>query len=718
MLTPARVTRRRMAVLTFVVFVTGAASLVMADLLWGTPFARWGFAVWLLFTLLFGLVAFGAAHAFLGFMVRSRAHGDSCAITRSLEPGEESSIPLARTALVFPIYNEDTTRICAGVLALYRSIERTGKLDHFDFFILSDSTSPDRWVAEEVGWARLVARLGAAGRLFYRRRRINSNKKAGNIADFCRRWGRRYRYMVVLDADSVMSGQTVVSLVRLMERNPGAGLIQTAPSLVRAKSLFARTLQFAFRLYGPIFQAGLSYWQLGEGNYWGHNAIIRVAPFIEHCALPRLPGREPFGGRILSHDFVEAALLRRAGWSVWLAGDLGGSHEEPPPTLIDFAQRDRRWSQGNLQHSWVLFARGLHGISRVHLFLGIFAYTSSLLWLSSLLLGTLLAIGFARTGLTWLPDPGLAAVLGITPHLQAAALALFTFSMLFVAKFLAVLDLRRHRGTQAFGSPGRLWLSMLIESVTSCLLAPILMLFHVRFVLSTIFGRGVHWVSQRRSGFTSWSEALATHAVHTAVGITWAVALAIFAPSLLPWMAPVLAGLVLSIPFSQITSRESLGELAARHGLLMTPEELAPSRELRDVAAAEAEADWVVAAGGARAGFVTAITDPWINALHRSLLRDRARQPDPVRQHFHDLQEKALRDGVDALTRAEQIALLSDPASVDRLHREVWLRGAERLAPSWREALSTHHDGGKPQPAAAAVPENSTVERSQSFSFS
>src|SRR5690606_34363050 len=140
---------------------------------------------------------------------------------------------------------------------------------------------------------------------------VNTNRKAGNIADFCRRWGRRYRYMIVLDADSVMNGATFVKLVRLMERNPNVGLIQTAPILVRAETMFARVFQFAVRLYGPVFISGVNYWQQGDGNYWGHNAIIRLAPFMEHCALPGLPGREPLGGRILSHDFVEVALLRR-----------------------------------------------------------------------------------------------------------------------------------------------------------------------------------------------------------------------------------------------------------------------------------------------------------------------------------------------------------------------------------------------------------------------
>jgi membrane glycosyltransferase len=685
LITAARITRRRLGVLTFVLIVTGTASFMMADLLWGMPLDGWNWVVWALFTALFSLVAFGAAHAIFGFIVR-RQGGDPCAITRSIPPDEEPEIPLAPTALVFPVFNEPAARTFAGVQAIYRSLERTGQAAHFHFFVLSDSNDPDRWVEEEVAWARLVARLGAGGRLFYRRRRVNSHKKAGNIADFCRRWGRRYRYMVVLDADSVMSGETIVRLVRLMERNPRSGLIQTAPRLIRARTLFARALQFAFSLYGPIFQAGLNYWQLAEGNYWGHNAIIRLGPFIQHCALPSLPGREPFGGKILSHDFVEAALLRRAGWAVWLAADLPGSYEELPPTLIDFAKRDRRWCQGNLQHFWVLFARGLHGISRVHLFLGVFAYSSSLLWLMSLALGSLLAIGFTRTGLTWLPKPALVEFLGISPSWQAAVLTACTFVLLFGPKTLAVIDLScEPGGLAAYGGRRRVMAGMMIESLLSLLLAPVLMLFHVNFVLSTLFGRGVRWVTQRRHGLTTWREAIVTHGRHTAIGVAWTVLLAVFAPSLLPWMSPVLLGLLLSIPFSHFTSRETLGLAARRRGLLVTPEELNPPPELHEVAVLSALGTQVEEPAG---GFALAIVNPLANAVHASLQRERPNQSPATRRYLDALAKKLLSEGPAALRTTDKMALLSDHPSVRQLHRAVWTRPPGELAGYWNQLTS------------------------------
>ncbi len=714
LLTPERITRRRMGVLTFVVFFTGAASLLMADLLWGSPLKAWAGLVWLFFTVLFAFVAFGAAHAFFGFLVRRRRHGDPCAIMNSLPAGEEESVPLAPTAIVMPVYNESADRIFAGLEAIYRSVERTGQLAHFHFFVLSDSTGPDQWVEEELAWARLVRTLDAGGRIFYRRRRVNSNKKAGNIADFCRRWGRSYRYMLVLDADSIMAGDTIVKLVRLMEHNPDAGLIQTAPTLARARTLFARALQFATRLYGPIFQAGLSYWQIGESNYWGHNAVIRLAPFIAHCALPPLPGREPFGGKILSHDFVEAALLRRAGWSVWLATDLGGSYEEMPPTLIDYARRDRRWCQGNLQHFWLLFARGLHGISRVHFSLGIFAYASSLLWLLSLLLGTLLAVGFTRTGLTWLPKPALADLIGRSAAWQAGLIAISTLVLLLAPKVLALLDrARQPSGLTPFGGRGRAWASAGLETLMTSLLAPVLMFFHSNFVIVTLFGQGVKWVAQRRDGHTSWREALMTHAGQTTAGIAWLVLLIAYAPALVPWMAPVIGGLLISIVFSQVTGRETIGQALRRAGLFCIPEELAPPAELRDLETGLALRGAEQASRPSGSGFTHAVLDPCANALHRSLQRRRARQPEATRRYLGTLEEKVLREGPDALSAAAKLSLLADPDAMARLHLAVWTLPASDLAPAWRLALAAceaHSAHPFPAPATTVPPRPAHAE--------
>lgn len=691
---PSRITRRRTGVVTFVVVVAATGSFLMGDLLWGMPLKNSAWIVWALFTLLFALLAFGASQAFFGFLAR-RGRGDCATIFHTL-PDDPATVPLAPTAIVLPVYNEDPVRVFSGLRAIYKSLERTGQLAHFDFFVLSDSTEPDQWVKEELAWVELSRELGARGRLFYRKRRLNSNKKAGNIGDFLRRWGQRYRYMVVLDADSVMSGDTIVTLVRLMERNPRAGLVQTAPAVMGGETLFARVLQFSARLYGPIFLAGLNFWQQGEGNYWGHNAVIRVKAFMDYCALPQLPGREPFGGRILSHDFVEAALLRRAGYEVWLTPGLEGTYEESPPTLIDYAKRDRRWCQGNLQHTWLVFAQGLHSISRIHLGMGILAYSSSLFWLVSLVIGTLVVVGFNLTGLTWLPEPGVAGLLGLGAGAQAGVLAVATLVLLFLSKILAVVDLALTPGGLArFGGLARIVAGVLLEMIFSALLAPMLMLFHAKFVVATILGSGVKWATQRRDADDriNWREAWDTHREHVALGVLWGVILWFLAPGLLAWMSPVLAGLILSVPFSALAGQRRFGLAARRAGLFCTPDELDPPAELRDLEASVAakENDPEVAQWAGRdAAFTAAIVDPYVNAVHRCQLRDRPGRSERITEYFSLMQEHLLREGPAALKAQEKLALLADADSMDRLHREVWTRPLAELGPWWREALARY----------------------------
>src|SRR5262249_37157034 len=269
------------------------------------------------------------------------------------------------------------------------SVARTGELAHFDFFVLSDSSDPDARVAEVAAWRAMCQAVGFE-HVFYRWRRHHIKRKSGNIADFCRRWGRNYRYMVVMDADSIMSGDCLARLVRLMEANPGAGIIQTAPRAAGRASMYARVQQFANRVYGPLFTAGLHFWQLGESHYWGHNAIIRLQPFMRYCGLRRLPGRGSLSGEILSHDFVEAALMRRAGWAVWIGYDLSGSYEEMPPNLVDELKRDRRWCQGNLMNFRLFSMKGLHIAHRAVFMSGVMAYFSALLWFLFLVLSTAL----------------------------------------------------------------------------------------------------------------------------------------------------------------------------------------------------------------------------------------------------------------------------------------------------------------------------------------
>src|SRR5947207_6800224 len=328
-----------------------------------------------LFAILFGWISAGFWTAIAGFVLQLLG-GDRYSISRTA-PVAAPIDASARTAVVMPVRNEDVARVFAGLRAIYESVARAQGLAYFDFFVLSDTSDPNTRVAEIDAWHELCRSVDGFGRIFYRWRQHRIKRKSGNIADFCRRWGRNYRYMVVLDADSVMSGECLMQLLRLMEANPGAGIIQTAPRAMGRETMYARMHQFATRVYGPLFTAGLHFWQLGESHYWGHNAIIRIAPFMRHCALRRLPGSGTLSGEILSHDFVEAALMRRAGWAVWIVYDLGGSYEEMPPNLVDELKRDRRWCHGNLINSRLFLASGLHPAHRAVFMTGVMAYLSA-----------------------------------------------------------------------------------------------------------------------------------------------------------------------------------------------------------------------------------------------------------------------------------------------------------------------------------------------------
>src|SRR5208337_1646639 len=298
----------------------------------------------------------------------------------------------ALTALVMPVYNEDPIRTAAALQAMGEALAGIGAHRGFEILVLSDSTNADAWIRETAAMGALRKSLQGVMPVWYRRRWRNVARKSGNLQDFVTRWGGRYEHMIVLDADSLIEAPTLERLVRMMQADPALGILQTAPQLIGARTLFGRLQQFAACVYGPVISRGLAAWSGDGGNYWGHNAIIRVAAFADSCGLPELEGRTPLGGHVLSHDFVEAALMRRGGWKVRMVTDFGGSWEESPPSLIDVAIRDRRWAQGNLQHMKIIGTAGLRLTSRLHLGIGIMSYLSSPLWLVMLLIGFALAV--------------------------------------------------------------------------------------------------------------------------------------------------------------------------------------------------------------------------------------------------------------------------------------------------------------------------------------
>jgi membrane glycosyltransferase len=535
----------------------------------GTTFLQ--YVLLILFIVNFSWIALAATSGVLGFV---------SLVARRIMPHPAPASPIAtQSAIVMPVYNERTDRCFAAVQAIFESVEATGEGAHFDFFILSDTTDPDIWVAEEVAFFALRERLGPKTRVYYRHRAQNLGRKAGNIADFVTRWGGAYAHMIVLDADSLMTGECILALTRAMEADPHAGIIQSLPLILNRNTLFARVQQFAARFYGPIVAAGLSAWSGKDGNYWGHNAIIRLAAFAGHAGLPSLPGKPPFGGHILSHDFVEAALIRRGGWSVSMLPDLEGSYEEGPPSLIDLAVRDRRWCQGNLQHARVILARGLQWSSRQHFATGIAAYVASPLWLMQLIVGLLLVLQtrfvrpeyFTREFSLYPAWPRFDAE-------RALSLFILTMAVLLVPKALgwlfALCDARTRRDA---GGAIRLTLSALLEIVISALLAPVLMLIQSGSVFQILFGRDTGWNPQRRDdGSIPLGNIIHRHFWHTAFGIVAGVSAYGLSPYLFAWMSPTILGLVLAIPLSAASGLRRLGLGLRRVGLLLTPEERSP----------------------------------------------------------------------------------------------------------------------------------------------
>lgn len=490
-----------------------------------------------------------------------------------------------RTALLMPTYNEDPERLLAGLQAIVESLQATGRGDHFDLFVLSDTRDADMQRREVAAFERLRLAMPQT-RLYYRLRDDNHERKAGNIADWVRRWGGAYPQFLILDADSLMTGDTLVRLAAAMEANDDVALVQTLPVIVNGATVFARMQEFSGRMYGPVIAHGVAWWHGAESNYWGHNALIRTAAFAAHGGLPELDGTTPFRGAVLSHDFVEAALLRRGGWALHMIPTLEGSYEEGPPTLTDMLVRDRRWCQGNLQHGGVLPARGLHWVSRWHLLIGIGHYLTAPLWAMLVLIGLAVPLqhGAFNEGLSpaayWMAiDDG--RFLGVF---------VLTMVMLFAPKILGYIatlaDARMRRGV---GGAWRGFVSLLIENVLAALMAPITMYVQSRGVAEVLAGRDSGWDAQRRDdGRQTWGDLWRNYRGTTLLGVITGVGAWMMSPGLALWMSPMIVGLVGSIPIVRLTSSRRVGLALRRAGLFTTPEEQSPPEVLVRAAALRA----------------------------------------------------------------------------------------------------------------------------------
>jgi membrane glycosyltransferase len=630
-----------------------------------TPLKIWMLAC---FVLSISWISLAFANALVGFIALRTGRG------YIVLPPRTEALPRSRTAILIPTYNEDPAMIFGTAIATAEGLAAAGAADKFDIFVLSDSNEADFWVEEEACYCAAIARPAPAARIFYRHRRLNTDRKAGNIAEWVTRFGRAYPNFVIFDADSTMEPETLIGMALAMEENPRIGLLQTVPLLVGGKTLFARLQQFAGRVYGPTMATGLAVWTRAAGNYWGHNAILRTQAFARSAGLPHLKGRAPFGGHILSHDFVEAALMRRAGWEVVIAPTLGGSYEESPPGLIDLAQRDRRWCQGNLQHAKVIGGRGFDFVSRMHFGMGIMSYLASPIWLMFLCAGLLLALQahFIRPEY-FTQEWQLFPTWPVIDYQRATQLFLATMAVLFAPKFLGLFHtLSAGRLRRGAGGSLRATASLVVESVVSALIAPIMMLIQSLAVQNILIGRDSGWGTQRRAdGSIPFSEIVRRHRFHTLFGVTLGLSAYLVSPALLAWMSPAILGLVIAIPLSAYTSSRGSGTAWRRLGLLLIPEERDEPSILRSARDAAAEfADFLA---GSQRGCLRLSVDPALLAFHRKNLPPRA--PDSARTVDGPLVvgtarvmlASSLDEALDALSRAEKLAVFSDPASFDRL---------------------------------------------------
>ena len=526
---------------------------------------QWLFLI--LFSINFIWISFAFSQALTGFLFLLKP--------RVLRQPEKEV--LFKTAILMPIYNENPLPVRAAIQAMQTDLLATAP-GKYAFFILSDTNCADKWLAEEHVFLDIINKEEEGCPVYYRRRTFNTERKAGNISDWVQRWGGAFEAMIVLDADSIMSAEAMLTLSRRLAAAPEVGLIQTQPRIARAGTLYGRLQQFANHCYGPVYAEGLSAWHGLSSSFWGHNAIIRTRAFANCCSLPILSGKPPLGGDVLSHDFIEAALLRRAGWGVRFDTDIKASFEQTPPSLTESMIRDRRWCQGNLQHITFLFAGGFALPTRLTLFSGLMSYLSAVFWLSLIIIGLLIAIQASVVGHEYFAHPSLFPTWPVFDAERALRLFVISISILLAPKVFglltAMLDFSRVR---QFGGPVLLTLSTVFEIIMSALYAPILMVSQFGVVFSVFRGKDIGWKPQSRDdGALSWKSAALAHSGHTIFGLIIAGIALQISKELFYWLSPITAGLILSIPLSWISGGTGRATIFDKVGLLRTPAEKNP----------------------------------------------------------------------------------------------------------------------------------------------
>ena len=631
------------------------------------PYIIQGFIIFL-FAILFAWISIGFWTSVMG-LILAVIRKDRYTIEIPKDAAKHIDVN-HRTALVMPICNEDVARVFAGLQATYQSLVETGHADCCDFYILSDTNDPDLYVNELKAWADFNAQKDNNGcQIFYRHRKRRVKRKSGNIDDFCRRWGHLYEYMLILDADSIMTGDCILNMIAMMEMTPKAGILQSPPKSVRMKTLYGRIQQFANQIYSDIFCAGTHFWQLSEAQYWGHNAMIRLKPFIEHCILSPLQKRKgPI--HILSHDLVEATLMRRAGYGVWIAYNMNGSYEELPGNMIEDLKRDNRWCMGNLINLRLIFKSGITLTHRVMFLTSGMAYISSLLWLIFLFFSTLLLLVFNLSDQQYFFQPN--QFYPTWPRWDenlALQLLSTTMVLLFAPKFFSYGIIIAKTGAKDVGGIFKLTLSIFIEMFWSMILAPIRMIFHSKFVIKAWLGSKIQWKSpSRNDDALTWGESFYFCWPLSLLGIVWLGVIIWLNPQFTYWYIAILIPLTISPLVVRISGLSSIGMKTKKLGLFLTPEETHPAKAVTMTGEylVKTEANIV------EHGFIMALVDPIYNALACALSTSRHLPNIKIEQRRLELIEQFKQADLEKINKEQQLAILEDPIILSELHQHVW----------------------------------------------
>ena len=553
--------------------VVGAGSLALAALaLSPGGFGLLDIALLALFAITLPWMVAGFLNAAIGFLIMRFAPDPMAAIVPQVAQVRGDEPIAASTAILLCIRNEVPGRIIRNLEPMLSGLDASGYGDRFHLYVLSDTGDAEIAVNEEKQFALLRERWAERIAITYRRRAVNTGYKAGNIRDFCERWGSRHELAVTLDADSFMTAAAVLRLVRLMQADAKLGILQGLVIGLPSTSAFARVFQFGMRLGMRSYTIGSAWWQGDCGPYWGHNAVIRLAPFIAHCELPVLFEGEA-AEHILSHDQIEAALMRAAGYDVRVLPEEDLGWEENPPTLIEFIRRDLRWCQGNMQYWRFLAMPRLKLVSRYQLALAIEMFIASPAWMGMLVLGVI----------------GAALADAPAEFVRAdAAIVWFAWTMVmwFSPKLFTALDiLLRADLRREMGGTARFVLNYMVELIYSILLNPIVWFSHTIFLAGLIFGRDIGWIGQTREDHSvPFAVALRNLWPHTLLGAAALATLALTVPAAVPYALFLAAGPALAVPFAMITAWPRLGQFFVRLGVGRLPEETAPPAALAALA--------------------------------------------------------------------------------------------------------------------------------------